>query len=230
MGALQLLLPLSFVMRYLLGIFCVAVLTSFAAGRFYWRPWTFRGYSTARYYWNEPWTSTGTVPDKLSEVPPEPLHLTWSWQKVVPNAVVQTSTAQRRPWVWWNADPNALYTLMLEDNDITAIPIKYAHWLVTNIPGNAVAFGDEVMEYIPPFRFTVTKEGVLSSNTTEANRHLALVYKQSGRIDYQPRQSGCNPDIGPARAIDHDEIKEKFNMEGPVAGTFYRSVYEPVAT
>ena len=42
----------------------------------------------------------------------------------------------KKPVLKWKNDPNALYTLLIEDNDITNQPIKYAHWLVTNIKGN----------------------------------------------------------------------------------------------
>ena len=44
----------------------------------------------------------------------------------------------KKPTLTWNADPNALYTLLIEDNDITSAPIKWAQWLVTNIPGTLI--------------------------------------------------------------------------------------------
>ena len=47
----------------------------------------------------------------------------------------------KKPTLTWNADPNALYTLLIEDNDITSAPIKWAQWLVTNIPGTLIPKG-----------------------------------------------------------------------------------------
>ena len=41
----------------------------------------------------------------------------------------------QEPSVHWDADPDALYTLIIEDNDIEFFPVKFAHWLVTNIKG-----------------------------------------------------------------------------------------------
>ena len=41
----------------------------------------------------------------------------------------------KKPRVSWKADPNALYFLLMEDQDIDGLPVKFNHWTVTNIPG-----------------------------------------------------------------------------------------------
>ena len=47
---------------------------------------------------------------------------------------------QSRPKLSWDADPNELYFLMLEDNDVALATsggavVTGKHWIVTNIPG-----------------------------------------------------------------------------------------------
>jgi hypothetical protein len=48
----------------------------------------------------------------------------------------------RRPFFKFPAaNPDSLYTFILEDNDIVTFPIKYFHWLVTNVPGEYFSEG-----------------------------------------------------------------------------------------
>jgi len=171
------------------------------------------------------WTSTGTVPDRLSQVPDQPLYMQFGDISVTPNMTLDTAQLQKKPKLEWNADPNALYTVLIEDNDIVTSPIKYAHWLVTNIPGNDVNNGDEVAEYLPSFHFVITPDGQLEQTLGVTDRHLVLVYKQKGKIDMSG-QSGCNAGLLEApRVIDHDQLQADYDLEGPVAGNFYRNGY-----
>jgi len=171
------------------------------------------------------WTETGTVPDKLSEVPDQLLQVNVDGTWVTPNMTLDTAQLQKKPTFKWKADPNALYTLLIEDNDIVDPPIKYAHWLVTNIPGDDVANGEEVATWIPSYHFEVKEDGTLDTSGQITNRHLVLVYKQPGRIEVSG-QAGCNPGIlEPPRVIDHDQFQADYNLEGPVAGNFYRVGY-----
>jgi len=170
------------------------------------------------------WTSTGTVPDKLSRVPDQPLYIDFGGLSVTPNMTIDTSQLIKKPNLRWIADPNALYTLVIEDNDITSAPIKWAQWLVTNIPGNDVKNGEEIATYVPSFHFTITN-GQLDTTTPETSRHLVLIYKQKGRIDMSG-QAGCNNGfLEPPRITDHDQLQATYNLEGPIAGNFYRVKY-----
>jgi len=179
--------------------------------------------------YDEAWTSTGTVPDRLSQVPTVPLHMLFSGVRVTPNMTFDTSQLLRKPNMKWEHDPSALYTLLIEDNDITNQPIKYAHWLVTNIKGNDVYNGDEVASYLPSFHFELTPEGTLDTTLPaeggKTHRHLVLIYKQKGRIEISG-QAGCNPGLlKPPRVIDHDKLQAEYDLEGPIAGNFYRVGY-----
>ena len=49
-----------------------------------------------------------------------------------------------------------LYSVIIVDTGIAALQgAQYFHWGVTNIPGNDIGAGAEVMEYIPPFQVHV---------------------------------------------------------------------------
>ena len=51
---------------------------------------------------------------------------------------------QSRPSVYWDAEPNALYTLLIEDLDILEEigDVQFKHWIVTNIPGKTIQGGE----------------------------------------------------------------------------------------
>ena len=48
----------------------------------------------------------------------------------------------KRPTLYWDADPSALYMLLIEDLDILEDigDVQFKHWLVTNIPGNLCSY------------------------------------------------------------------------------------------
>ena len=132
------------------------------------------------------------------------------------------------PTVKWEADPNALYTLIIEDNDIPFFPVKFAHWLVTNIPGNNVAAGDILAAWVPTFDIELNEAGdgldtTLAEDGGRTHRFLVLVYKQEGIIDVPKGQSECKEDLLATRVYDHENLKQEYNLEGPVAGSFFRT-------
>ena len=78
--------------------------------------------------------------------------------------------------------PASLYTVMIVDNGIERVlPKQYVHWMVVNIPGNSIPLGSEVMEYVPPFSFSL-RDGKLDP---EGPPHpmLVLIYKQPDKVD-----------------------------------------------
>jgi len=222
-------------MKAAIGVLLVAVAlaTGHRRGARFWGGWG-RGrrpsaFGCSKESFDQAWLSTGTVPDRLSEVPDAPLYMAFGGVRVTPNMTLDTSQMLKKPVLKWKNDPNALYTLLIEDNDITNQPIKYAHWLVTNIKGDDVYNGEEIATYIPSYHFELTPEGGLDTTRVEdggvTNRHLVLVYKQKGRIDMSG-QSGCNAGLlEPPRVIDHVNLQADYDLEGPIAGTFYRVGY-----
>ena len=92
------------------------------------------------------WTQTGEVPNKLAQVPPTPLYMKFSWNKVSPNDTIPTDSMMNRPNMRWEAERGALYTIILIDFGIERLEgQQYFHWLVSNVPnGYSISSGDEV--------------------------------------------------------------------------------------
>lgn len=82
------------------------------------------------------------------------------------------------PTLVWEADSNDFYTLIMTDPDAPsrADPKfrEVRHWTVVNIPGNKVAEGETLIEFI----------GSGPPKDTGLHRYIFLVYKQSGKLAF----------------------------------------------
>jgi len=90
-----------------------------------------------------------------------------------------------------------------------------------------VYLGDETVSYLPSYFFEIGEDGKLDTKDPKTHRHLVLVYKQKNRkrLDLSG-QSGCNKGIlAPPRVNDHDKLQLENDLEGPIAGNFYRVGY-----
>ncbi|KAK1794226.1 hypothetical protein P4O66_011118, partial [Electrophorus voltai] len=86
------------------------------------------------------------------------------------------SQASLAPHVSFEADENSLWTLLLTspDEHLQDSEQEYVHWLVGNIPGNAVHSGQEVCQYIAPF----------PTKGTGYHRYIFLLFKQEVLVDF----------------------------------------------
>ena len=163
------------------------------------------------------------MPRLIDEVPPQRLTVEWPPNvNVQVGQVVLTRNMLKRPKLSWPAEYGAFYTVMILDGGIERLlPKFYTHWLVMNIPGGNLQDGIEFFEYVPPFSFTLTDEGL--EDPGEAHPMMILVFKQSqGKIDkVTEHQIGCTPEIVGGRIIDLSEFKEKYGLE-LIAGNFLR--------
>lgn len=82
------------------------------------------------------------------------------------------------PTLSWENETDALYTLMLLDPDSPSrtdhSSAEVRHWLVINIPEDAVAEGQALFDFI----------GSAPSENTGLHRYTFLVYKQTALIEY----------------------------------------------
>lgn len=82
------------------------------------------------------------------------------------------------PKLVWEADSNDFYTLIMTDPDAPsrADPKfrEVRHWTVVNIPGNKVAEGETLIEFI----------GSGPPKDTGLHRYIFLVYQQSGKLAF----------------------------------------------
>merc|ERR1711910_311141 len=132
-------------------------------------------------------------------------------QIVEPNATTSVGLMTTRPRLTWPAEPGALYTVMVIDAGIQRVlPKVYLHWMVTNVPGNSVEMGNEVMEYVTPFSLEINDDfanfGFIKDRHASAHPMIFLVFEQSGRIQVEETQRGCSPDIVSARIHDYRDL------------------------
>merc|ERR1712110_174430 len=122
---------------------------------------------------------------------------------VRPNETVDSGLLTSRPQMSWPIDDdNALYTVLIVDNGIEQLlPNQFIHWLVTNIPGNSISQGQEMVEYVTPFSFDLEgdffefgQDPAPIDLTAPGHPMLAMVYKQSGEISVDETRRGCSED------------------------------------
>ncbi|KAI7692732.1 OV-16 antigen [Sarcoptes scabiei] len=119
--------------------------------------------------------------------------------------------------ICWPCEPGQLYTLILTDPDAPSRQQpkyrEWHHWLVVNIPGNDVAKGQTLSEYV----------GSGPPKGTGLHRYVMLVYKQPGRI--QPEEKRLTNRSGDGRFKVRDFAK-KYNLGEPIAGNFYQAEWD----
>ena len=166
--------------------------------------------------WLDAWEEVGEV---VGDAPPQRLMLDWPnhVQIVEPNVTTSVGLMTTRPRLTWPAEAGALYTVMVIDAGIQRVlPKVYLHWMVTNIPGNSVELGNEVMEYVTPFSLEVQEDpldGFIKDRHASAHPMIFLVFKQPGRIQVEETQRGCSPDIVSARIHDYEELASKYGLQ-----------------
>merc|ERR1711971_829670 len=166
--------------------------------------------------WLDAWEEVGEV---VGEAPPQRLLIDWpnNVQVVQPNTTTSVGWMKERPRLTWPAEAGALYTVMVIDAGIQRVlPKVYLHWMVTNIPGNSVELGNEVMEYVTPFSLEVHEDpldGFIKDRYASAHPMIFLVFKQPGRIQVEETQRGCSPDIVSARIHDYEELASKYGLQ-----------------
>ncbi|XP_055903480.1 protein D3-like [Eupeodes corollae] len=157
----------------------------------------------------------GIVPDVIDIAPNKTVQVTYPSGVVVDQGNELTPTQVKdQPSLHWEADENALYTVLMTDPDASAEFSEVRHWLVVNIPGNKVSEGQSVVDYVgsgPP----------LGSGK---HRYIFLVFKQPSSIKTDVYISKTTR-TGRTKTKARDLIKE-YNLGVPVAGNFYRAEYD----
>merc|ERR1711936_1030710 len=169
---------------------------------------------------NPGWLSAWEEVDQVvREAPPQRLMINWAnnVEIVEPNATTSVGLMTKRPRLSWPSEPGALYTVMVIAAGIQRVlPKVYMHWMVTNIPGNSVELGNEVMEYVTPFSLEVEEDpldGFVKDRPASAHPMIFLVYKQPGHIQVEETQRGCSPDIVTARIHDYRDLASKYDLQ-----------------
>ncbi|XP_037953957.1 protein D3-like [Teleopsis dalmanni] len=160
----------------------------------------------------------GIIPDIIDAAPKERAQIKYPSGAVVELGNELTPTQVKdQPEVTWNAESGVLYTLLMVDPDAPSRQDpKYrevCHWLVINIPGDKVAKGQTVVEFVgsgPP-------EG------TGLHRYIFFVFKQAEKITTDKFISKTTRE-GRFNVKTRDYIG-KYNLT-TVAGNYYQAQYD----
>ncbi|KAH8347166.1 hypothetical protein KR059_005954, partial [Drosophila kikkawai] len=124
-----------------------------------------------------------------------------------------------QPKVEWDAEPDALYTLILTDPDAPSRKQpkyrEWHHWLVVNIPGNQIENGLVLTAYV----------GAGPPQGTGLHRYVFLVFKQPHMLTCNepriPKTTGeKRPNFSTAKFI------TKYKLGDPIAGNFFQAQWD----
>ncbi|KAJ8929801.1 hypothetical protein NQ314_017398 [Rhamnusium bicolor] len=123
------------------------------------------------------------VPDVISVVPEEVAEVTYpSGVKVNLGNVLTPTQVKDMPTIKWKAEDNAFYTVCMTDPDAPSRKNpkfrEWHHWLVGNVPGNEIAKGEVLTEYV----------GSGPPKGTGLHRYLFLVYKQTEKLKFDEKR------------------------------------------
>ncbi|XP_018022117.1 39S ribosomal protein L38, mitochondrial, partial [Hyalella azteca] len=110
--------------------------------------------------------------------------------------IIKPNEARTVPNVSYPSPPDALWTLQLTnpDGDLYKPDSECLHWLITNIHGNDLSSGTEVVPYLPP----VPPKGV------GYQRMVFVLYRQSAPL----------PELQHLKPKDNFDLRERsFNTE-----------------
>ncbi|XP_002051710.2 putative odorant-binding protein A5 [Drosophila virilis] len=160
------------------------------------------------------------IPDVLKELPQGLLKMRFENGMEIEEGKTYTPTELKfQPRLEWNADAESFYTIIMLSPDAPSreYPIyrSWLHWLVVNVPGMDVAKGQAISEYFGPM--PPKDSGLL--------RYVALVYKQSGKLDFDEKKMELK------NAEDHsnfdlEKFTQKYDMSAPCAGNVFQSKWD----
>ncbi|XP_050297579.1 cell surface glycoprotein 1-like isoform X11 [Anthonomus grandis grandis] len=119
------------------------------------------------------------------------------------------------PSIYWEADRKSFYTLCMVDPDAPRAKEskfnEWNHWLVGNIPGNRIAQGQPLVQYLPP----------CPQRNSPPHRYTYMVFKQPSRISFKeptiPANSFQNRDGFSLR-----NFAQKYQLGQPIAGNYFK--------
>jgi len=134
------------------------------------------------------------------------------------NELKPTQT-QKVPKISFEAAPDTLYTLVKTDPDAPSREKavgEWHHWFVANIPGNDIAKGDTIYEYI----------GEGPPQETGLHRYVYLLYQQrNGKIDVE--ESLLSNRSQDNRAGHKTKtLASKYSLGNPVAVNFHQAKWD----
>lgn len=132
--------------------------------------------------------------------------------------VLTPTEVQDQPKVTWPVEEGKLYTVLMVDPDAPSRDDpkfgQWFHWGVTNIPGNDIAKGEVIAQYV----------GAGPPPGTGLHRYVILVYRQAGRVDYTDDKLGMSSTGRPSKNA--KDIASKYNLGSPIAGACFQAQFD----
>uniref|UniRef100_A0A914DSM5 Phosphatidylethanolamine-binding protein n=1 Tax=Acrobeloides nanus TaxID=290746 RepID=A0A914DSM5_9BILA len=151
------------------------------------------------------------VPGVIPKGPKEDLEVLYGDDEVNFGNFLRPSQTRDKPELYWRADANSLYMLVMIDLDAPSRKDperkENLHWLVVNIPGSASYNGETIIDYI----------GARPSAGTGPHRYLFLVYEQSNHLN------NIKNELKSKRNFKVKTFADKHKLGIPIAGNFFRS-------
>ncbi|XP_019880293.1 protein D2 isoform X1 [Aethina tumida] len=162
----------------------------------------------------------GVVPDVIDAAPSAVAEVTYpSGAKVDLGNELTPTAVKDIPTIKWNAESDALYTVCMTDPDAPSRKEptyrEWHHWLVGNIPGGDVSKGETLSAYI----------GSGPPQGTGLHRYVFLVYKQSGKINFDEKRLPNNSGDGRG-CFSIRKFAAKYNLGQPIAGNLYQAEWD----
>ncbi|XP_055372080.1 phosphatidylethanolamine-binding protein homolog F40A3.3-like [Condylostylus longicornis] len=160
------------------------------------------------------------VPDVIDVTPTEIAEVKYPSGVTVDQGNELTPTQVKDiPEVKWNAESDSLYTVCMTDPDAPsrASPKfrEWHHWLVGNVPGGDISKGEVLSAYV----------GSGPPQGTGLHRYVFLVYKQTGKLEFDEKRLPNNSGDGRG-CFSIKKFAEKYKLGNPVAGNFYQAQWD----
>lgn len=159
------------------------------------------------------------VPDVIDTLPAKSIQITYpSGAKVEQGEKLTPTQVKDLPSFHYETEQDQLYTLMMVDPDAPSRKEptfrEILHFMVANIPGQDVAKGQTLAEYI----------GSGPPNGTGYHRYVFLLYKQKGPLESAMKITKTSRE-GRVKFSARNFAKAN-NLGEPIAANFYQAQYD----
>ncbi|CAD6993262.1 protein D2 [Ceratitis capitata] len=161
------------------------------------------------------------IPDLIAEGPKDFLKVIFDSGVMADKGVeLKPRQVKNQPKVEWKPDSaDSYYTLIMTDPDAPsrAKPEwrEWHHWLVVNIPGNAVDKGEVLSAYV----------GSGAPKDTGLHRYVFLLYKQPKKLEFTEAHLTNTSPKGREKFSTKNFVA-KYGLGVPVAGNFFQAQYD----
>ncbi|KAJ8711434.1 hypothetical protein PYW07_008676 [Mythimna separata] len=165
------------------------------------------------------YTQSEIVPDVLSVAPFHRMTVLYHSKSLVEGDILTPTEVKDIPLVTWDNFPDKFYTVVKTDPDAPSRQKptyrEWLHWMVVNVPGDDIAAGDTIAEYV----------GAGPSRDTGLHRYVLLVYEQPDRMRFNETRLS-NRSMANRTLFSVSKFAKKYNLGDPIAGNFYRAAYD----